>query len=405
MSAATAALMSERRTAILGAALVAIGPITMALYTPAMPALAAAFGTSASMVKLTLTAYFAGFALTQLVCGPLTDAYGRRPVTLIFMALYLVSTLLATFAPTIEWMIAARTLQGVGAAIGISVSRAIVRDQFTGQTAARIMNTIAMMLALGPALSPSVGGLTLELFGWREIFIFMTLYGVVLTLAVVVFMRETNAYIDPANIRIRRLVVNYAALLKDPRFLQPSLLIGFGIGTIYAIATVLPFVLIDRVGLSPSAFGFGMLAQSGSFIAGTVVTGRLLKRIEAGRLVPASLVGMTLAALAMIVSLTMLPPGFLSVMGPVALFAFSITFMLPAATVASLQGFPHMAGAASSLTGFLQFGSGILGSLCAAALGDPLLGMAVIGPGMPLLAVGAYLLLGPSARRHGLPAE
>lgn len=391
-------LMSERRTAALGAALVAIGPVTMALYTPAMPVLAEAFDTSRSMIKLTLTAYFAGFALTQLFCGPLTDAFGRRPVTLAFLLLYLGSTLLATFAPTVEWMIVARTLQGVGAAVGISVSRAIVRDQFTGQTSARIMNAIGTMLAIGPAVSPTIGGLTLEYFGWREIFWFMVVYGVVLMLAVALWMAETNRFIDRANLRPARLVANYLALLRDPQFLRPSLLVGFGIGSIYTLATILPFVLIDRIGLSPSQFGVGMMVQSGCFISGTLVTGRLLRRVDADRLIPYGLAGLVLASLAMVAANLLLPPSFLGVMLPVGLFAFSLATVLPAAMTASLQGFPQMAGAAASMTGFLQFGTGILGSLLAAWLGDPYLAMLIVAPGMPLLAVLSYLALTPLAK-------
>lgn len=391
-------LMSERRTAALGAALVAIGPVTMALYTPAMPVLAEAFDTSRSMIKLTLTAYFAGFALTQLICGPLTDAFGRRPVTLAFLLLYLASTLLATFAPTVEWMIVARTLQGIGAAVGISVSRAIVRDQFTGQTSARIMNAIGTMLAIGPAISPTIGGLTLEFFGWREIFWFMVVYGVVLMLAVALWMAETNRFIDRANLRPARLVINYITLLRDPRFLRPSLLVGFGIGSIYTLATILPFVLIDQLGLSPSQFGFGMMVQSGSFISGTLVTGRLLRRVDADRLIPYGLTGLVLASIAMVATHQLLPMSFLAVMLPVGLFAFSLATVLPAAMTASLQGFPQMAGAAASMTGFLQFGTGILGSVLAAWLGDPSLAMLIVAPGMPMLAVLCYLALTPLAR-------
>ncbi|NBN80340.1 Bcr/CflA family efflux MFS transporter [Microvirga tunisiensis] len=391
-------LMTERRTAALGAALVAIGPVTMALYTPAMPVLADAFETSRAMIKLTLTAYFAGFALTQLVCGPLTDAFGRRPVTLAFLVIYLASTVLATLAPTVEWMIVARTLQGVGAAVGISVSRAIVRDQFTGQTSARIMNAIGTMLAIGPAVSPTIGGLTLEYLGWRPIFWFMIVYGVLLMLAVSALMAETNRYIDRANLRVGRLLRNYATLLADPRFLRPSLLVGFGIGSIYTLATILPFVLIDRIGLSPSQFGVGMMVQSGCFISGTVITGWLLRRLDADRLIPAGLVGLTASAVAMIGAHQLLEPSFLGVMLPVGLFAFSLATLLPAAMTAALQGFPQMAGAAASMTGFLQFGSGIVGSLVAAALGDPYLALLIVAPGMPLLAVGCYLALTPLVR-------
>ncbi|WP_051241975.1 multidrug effflux MFS transporter [Stappia stellulata] len=392
--------MNETRTAVLGAALVAIGPITMALYTPAMPVLAEVFSTSPSMVKLTLTAYFTGFALTQLVCGPLTDAFGRKSVTLVFLALYLASTVMATFAPTIEWMLVARTMQGIGASVGVAVSRAIVRDQFTGQTSVRIMNTIAMMLAIGPALAPSIGGVTLELFGWREIFWAMMIYGVVLVVAILAFLRETNAYIDPSNLRPGVLLRNYLMLLTDLRFLQPSLLVGLGIGTIYTLATILPFVLIEQVGLTPTQFGFGMMIQSGSFIAGAIVTSRLLRRMDAAAILPFSLSCMVLAGVVMVGLLTVFPPSFLRVMLPVGAFAFSLAMSLPSASTEALQGFPRLAGSASSMMGFMQFGAGLAGSLVAAGLGDPLLGLMLVPPSMIFIGVGAYAGLGRYNRQR-----
>jgi DHA1 family bicyclomycin/chloramphenicol resistance-like MFS transporter len=393
--------MGERRTAILGAALVAIGPITMALYTPAMPVLAEAFSTSQSMVKLTLTAYFTGFALTQLMCGPLTDAFGRKPVTQVFLVLYLLSTLVATFAPTIDWMIAARTLQGIGASVGVAASRAIVRDQFTGQSSARIMNTIAMMLAVGPALAPTIGGITLELFGWHQIFWAMLLYGVVLYVVVTAYLPETNAYKDRSHAHPRRFAANYALLLSDTRYLQPSLVVGFGIGTIYTLASILPFVLIDRVGLTPIQFGFGMMLQSGSFISGTVLTSYLLGRVDASRLLPFSLPGMVIAAVAMVCGVALSEPSFLNTMLPVGLFAFCLAVSLPAPTAAALQGFPRIAGSASAMMGFLQFGAGLLGSLVAAAIGDPVLSMAIIPPSMIAIAVLSHIGLGIHNARQG----
>jgi DHA1 family bicyclomycin/chloramphenicol resistance-like MFS transporter len=395
--------MTELRTAALGAALVAIGPITMALYTPAMPVLADVFGTSQSMVKLTLTAYFAGFALTQLVCGPLTDAFGRRPVTIAFLVLYLASTIVATYAPTIEWMLVARTLQGIGASVGVAVSRAIVRDQFTGQTSARIMNTIAMMLAIGPAIAPTIGGVTLELFGWREIFWAMLVYGLVLSAATIFGLKETNAYIDRANLRPRTLLRNYATLLASPLYMQSSLLVGLSIGTIYTLASVLPFVLIDRVGLTATQFGFGMMIQSGSFISGTIVAGRMMRRMDAERLLPFGMGGMVVAGLAMLCALSLLPPSFLGTMLPVGVFAFSLAMSLPAVSTAALQGFPRMAGAASALMGFLQFGAGLLGSLVIAAIGDPLTGIVLVPPAMLFSGVGAYLWLGRVNARRAAP--
>lgn len=386
------AVMSALRTSILGAALVAVGPVTMAIYTPAMPTLVTFFGTTDAAVKLTLTAYFAGFAVTQLVCGPLSDAFGRKPVTLAFLSLYLASSVLATFSPTIEFMVLARTLQGVGAAIGISVARAIVRDQFSGQASARIMNAIAMMLALGPAMSPAIGGFVLELFGWREIFWCMIVYGVVLMAAVALFQVETNRFAGLEHLKPRQLAQNYALLLSDARFLGPSLLIGAGLGNIYALTTVLPFVLIYEIGLSPSEFGLTMMLQSGSFISGTIVTGRLLKRMDANRLVPFGITMIAISCVALCAMTLFLEPTIAGVMFPVGLFVFALAFVLPACMTDSLAPFPHIAGAASSMVGFLQFGGGIIASLFVAAIGDPVIGLATVLTAMPLTGVAGYLI-------------
>ncbi|WP_428687382.1 multidrug effflux MFS transporter [Roseibium sp.] len=401
----TRSIMSARRTSLLGAGLVAIGPISMALYTPAMPALVEAFGTSDAAVKLTLTAYFAGFAVTQLVCGPLTDAFGRKPVTLGFLCLYLLSSVLATLAPTVEFMVFARALQGVGAAVGIAVSRAIVRDQFTGQASAKIMNTIAMMLALGPAVSPTIGGIVLELFGWHEVFWCMVIYGALLMAAVIVFQVETNPQPGVHHLNPKQLASNYGALLKDPRFLAPSLLIGFGLGNIYALATVLPFILIYEVGLSPSAFGLTMVLQSGSFIAGTILTGRLLRYVEAKKLVPYGMALLGLASVLMCVVTLTLAPSIATVMGPVALFVFALALVLPSSFTGALAPFPHIAGSASAMLGFLQFGGGIVASLIVAALGNPLLGMATVIALMPLAGIACYLVFNRLGGTDQVPAE
>src|SRR6185312_10235138 len=161
----TAAAMTERRATIIGAMLVALGAISMSLYTPAMPTLVTAFGTSIATIKLSLTLYFAGFACAQLVAGPLSDAFGRRPVALGFLAIYVVASLVAMAAPDVGWLLGGRLFQGIGASAGIAISRAIVRDRFGGQQSSRIMNAIGISMAVGPALSPTVGGLILASLG------------------------------------------------------------------------------------------------------------------------------------------------------------------------------------------------------------------------------------------------
>lgn len=384
-------LMSERRVSLICALIVTIGPVSMSLFTPAMPRLVEAFGTTESMVKFTLSLYFAGFAVAQLVCGPLSDGFGRKPVTFGFMSIYLAASVLAVFAPTIELLIAARFLQGVGAAVGTTVSRALVRDLFTSDRSARIMNLIGLLMGAGPAFAPTLGGVLMGAFGWQSIFISMALAAIVIVVVVHFAMVET-ATPDPSRIRPRALARSYATLLGDRYFMFSSLTLAGSSGALYTQATVLPFILMTRVGLTPAQFGFGMLMQSGSFFVGSILVRQLMRRWGAFRIVPVGIVGILIGSAALAVVLRMETPTFLNVMGPVAFYAFGIAFVMPAMSTASVAPFPHMAGAAASMAGFLQMGGGMVGGLVAAAIGDPVLAMSTIIPIMGLGAIVSYLV-------------
>jgi DHA1 family bicyclomycin/chloramphenicol resistance-like MFS transporter len=385
-----APIMSERRVSLIGALLVGIGPISMALFTPAMPEIVHAFGTTEAAVKMALSFYFAGFAFAQLICGPLSDGYGRKPVTFAFMGIYLFATVAALLSPTIELLVAARFVQGVGAAVGVAISRAIVRDLFTNESSARIMNLIGLILGIGPALAPTLGGLTLTFFGWHAIFIFMLIAGFVIILVVHFSMVETVAR-DLSRIHPAALMRSYRTLLTDPYFMMCSVVLGGGIGAIYTLATILPFILINEAGLTPTEFGLGMLMQSGSFFLGSLVVRRLMGKIGAFRLVPIGLVFIGFGSLTVALSLTSVEPTFLSVMVPVGIFVFGNAFTMPAMTTASLAAYPHMAGAAASMNGFFQMGGGLVGGVAAAMIGDPVTAMATVIPTMGVVAVLAWL--------------
>lgn len=388
--AAATPLMSERRVGLIGALLAVVGPFSMAVFTPAMPDIARAFATTESAVKLTLSLYFGGFALSQLVCGPLSDGLGRKPIITAFMAIYIAASLLALFAPTIEVLIAARFLQGIGAGVGIAMSRAIVRDLFTNETSARIMNMIAMILGVGPALAPTLGGLTLEFFDWHAVFLMMLALGVTIATVTRFALAETVAR-DIARIRPRALMASYASLLRNQYFLSSSLVQAGTMGAIYSLASMLPFILMDRVGLTPTQFGIGMLMQSGMFLLGSFVVYLAMPRMGSLRLVT---VGIAFAALGA-VAIAAIPfagePSFLLVMGPVAVYAFGMGFILPGMSTASLAPFPHIAGAAAAMNGFLQMGAGFVSSSAAALFGDPVTAMGTIIPVMGLVASLSWL--------------
>ena len=227
--------MSERRTSLLGALLATIGPISMSIYTPAMPQLVTAFSTTDGMIKLTLSLYFAGFSMAQLVAGPVSDAFGRRKAVLVFISINMLGGILCSLAPDVGWLLAGRLIQGVGASVGITVARAMVRDQFTGDTAARIVNLIGIMLAIGPAVAPTLGGLALVAFGWQSIFLLLLGFSALLILAVLTLMRET-ATPDPALVHPRRIARAYRQLLGDAGFLAAAGVLAGAVGSLYAQA-------------------------------------------------------------------------------------------------------------------------------------------------------------------------
>ena len=400
----TAARMSATRTSIIGAFLVALGPISMALYTPAMPELVSAFHTSDSMIKLTLSLYFGGFAMSQLVAGSLSDAFGRRPVTIAFMGIYLIGSLMSAFAPSVQVLILGRLVQGIGASAGMTVSRAIVRDQFTGDKAAGIMNLIGMMLAIGPALAPTIGSIALGLAGWRSIFFLMLGFAAIACLIAYAFLEETSVP-DRRKAHVGPILAAYREILGDVRFITATLVIGGAVGVLYTLAAILPFILIDRVGLTPLQFGVGMLLQSGMYFAGSVVVRLLLSRFSARQLIAPGLTLIGAGGIGVALSIGLLPLNYLSVMGPVGVFAFGIAFITPAMMTAAVAPFPHIAGTASALMGFVQMGSGLVGGLICAAIGAPVLAMATVIPAFGLVSILSYFAYLMAIRARPLPSN
>lgn len=388
----TAATMSERRTTFLGALLTTLGPVSMSIYTPAMPELVRAFDTTEAAIKLTLSFYFAGFALAQLVAGPLADALGRKKATLLFLGIYVVGSLLATFAGSVDLILVSRLIQGIGASIGVVVGRAIVRDLYTGPDAARILNTIGIFLAIGPAMGPTLGGLTLGAFGWNAVFLLLVGFGVISIGCVVFVLRETTTP-DLGKLRPVQLAANYGSVLRNPIFVASSLVLSGTIGALYAQSTMLPFILINKVGLTPTEFGMGMLMQSGAYLSGSLVLKAVSRRVAGPR---AAVIGITLCgfgAACMATSVALVSPFFLSIMGPVAICTFGLAFLSPHVVTVSMAPFGRIAGSASAMTGFLQMSAGFAAGVAAAMIGNPLTAFGIIIPFMELSAVAGFFWL------------
>lgn len=384
---------------VLGGFLTAVGPISMAVYTPAMPELVRAFDTTEAAIKLSLSLYFGGFAIAQLLAGPLSDAFGRRAASIAFLAIYVLGSLLAAMATEVDGILAGRLIQGIGASVGVTVARAAVRDQFSGAQASRIMNMIGIVLAIGPAIGPTVGGLALAAFGWQSIFVLMFAFGLLLLASCILLLKETTVP-DRSRLKPLTLIRTYAELLVDPRFLLPSLILGGTIGALYAQGTMLPFVLINVVGLTPTEFALAMLVQTGSYLSGSVILRMTSKHMSGSTTASIGLTFSAVGGFLIFLSVHFVEPTFLSIMAPVGVCTFGMAFFTPHIVTTGLGPFPKVAGSASALMGFIQMGGGFAGGLAAASFATPLVSFGTIIPAMEFAAVASYIAYRGISRRQ-----
>jgi len=383
--------MSELKVTLIGALLIAVGPVSLSLYTPALPELVAYFDTTEVLVQLSVTTYFLGFALAQLICGPLSDGLGRRPVIIGFMLIYITACVAILLSHSITLLLAARALQGIGAAVGLAIARAIVRDVYSDARAFKIMNLMGVFIALAPAIAPTIGGLTLMIGPWHVLFVLMGLMGLSVILVTTFSLRETITR-DISRIRPQALLQSYRILLSAPYFMLASLVVACSLGSIYALATLLPFILMNQVGLSPVTFGMSQILQAGSFVLGAMTVQNLLPRINANALVPFGLTLLMGSSLTLMGLLLSAPPTFLRVMLPIAVFSYGVAFILPSMLTNSLLPFPSRAGAASALTAFLQMTMGLCISGVASLFSNPSLGLALLFPTMASIATGCWFV-------------
>lgn len=347
--------MSDRRTIVLSAMMVTVGPISMALLTPAMPQMKVDFGTSDGAIAHTLTLYLLGFAMGQLIVGPLADRFGRRPIAVVFAAIYLAASLFALFAQSLETLLMTRLLQGIGVSSGMVISRAMVRDAYAGQNAVRLYSTIAICNAIVPMLSPGIGAVTTEYLGWHALFAGMVAAGVTLLIMILLFQRETLA---PENrslsIRPEQMLATYRMLLSDRAFLIPAATMGTAIGAIYIVSVLMPFILIGQIGLSSPMFGLIMGLQTLSYIVGATIYNRVHSRLSRPALLRVAFILFALALLMLSFLYRIAPLSVMSYIIPIMLWVAGNSFAIPGLTSSALEKFPDKAGAASALLGFIQ---------------------------------------------------
>jgi len=357
-----------RLTVLLGA-LIALPALGTDFFVPSLPALAASLSIDAAAAQLTVTTYFAGLAAGQLLWGPLSDRYGRKPVLFAGLAIMLGSSLAALLAESVASLSAARLAQGLGMSSGAVIGRSVVRDLYAHEQAARMLAAMMIVFSIVPITAPLAGALLTASAGWRSIFGAMAAIAAVLLACVAFGLAETA----PAARRSAHPVAiarTFAHILGEPRFVAPFLLVLCCHVGILAWVSNSALTLIRGMGVSPPAYGLMFAFVATGQIVGAAAGTRLLLRLGAARMMRLGAM-LLLAAGGSAAALAWAGVSHWSaVVPPFALFLFGSALLIPTATAAALTPFPAAAGSASSLMGAIGFAAGALVSTALGAVFD-----------------------------------
>ncbi|MEE8393576.1 MAG: multidrug effflux MFS transporter [Rhodospirillales bacterium] len=334
--------------------LVALGQISTSTYIPSLPFLVEALDTDAGRVNLTLSLFLAGFAISQLIYGPLSDRYGRRPILIGGLVLYLAASLYCAYAGTIEELIMGRIAQGVGACSGAVLGRAIVRDVYGPDRAAKALAYIGVAFALSPAVTPIIGGYLQVWFGWRANFFFFTAVAVVVLALTWIMLDETNEDPDPGAINVAAMVRTYAMLLGSPVYVGYMLSLSLIFAGLMAYTAAAPFLFIDVLGMSADGFGLLSVINVLGFLAGTLAAGRLTLRLGTQRMAFQGILISLAGAAAMAAVAVAGHMSIAAIIAPMTVFLAGMGIVMPNAMAGAMAPFPRNAGAASALMGFFQ---------------------------------------------------
>ncbi|MCV7067839.1 multidrug effflux MFS transporter [Mycolicibacterium farcinogenes] len=381
-----------RMILVLGA-LVALGPLTIDMYLPALPRIAHELFVSSSVSQLTLTGTLAGLALGQLVVGPLSDSLGRRRPLMVGIVLHMLASVLCVLAPNIAVLGLARGLQGMGAAAASVVAVAVVGDLFTGSMAATVMSRLMLVLGVAPVLAPSLGAAVLLHGSWHWVFVALVVVAGLLLVMAALALPETLPVAHRRPLAVSGIASTYLELLRDSRFVILVLVAALGMSGLFAYISAAPFVLQDRYGLDQQAFALVFAAGAIALIGSTQFNVVLLRRFSPQAITVAALSWSVVAGL-MFVGLTVAHVGGLSAfVVPVLAILAGMGLVLPNAPAVALSRHPDAAGT-RRLLGAAQFGLGAAVAPAIGALGNGALALASVMTAGMAIALTALLLVG-----------
>jgi MFS transporter, DHA1 family, multidrug resistance protein len=333
--------------------LTALGPLSMDMYLPSLPDIAHVLQAPTAHVQLTVSSYLIGFAVGQMIYGPLSDRHGRRPVLLAALALYVASTLGCAASQSVDVLIGARFLQGIGGSGSIVLSRAIVRDLYSGVRAARELSLMGSIAAFAPIVAPMIGGVFQTAFGWRANFFFMTAAAIVTILVAARLLPETLRRRSSEPFSPWSMLRGYGVVLRHRGFLVYLGIITLSYAGLFAWISGASVILQSIYGFSPVTFGFTFALGATGFMAGATVAARLVVRLGLDRTMGVGVMVLAAGGRAMAAAVATGIPGIWLIVS-MAIYLAGLGLALPQAMAGALTPFPDRAGTAASLMGLVQ---------------------------------------------------
>ena len=369
--------------------LTALGPLAVDMYLPSFPEIGRLLGASPATVQLTLSLYMASYAVGQIIYGPLSDRYGRRPVLRAALAVYCVASFACSFAPNIELLLTARAVQALGSSGAIVLARAIVRDLYEGARAGRELSLMGAIMALAPVGAPMIGGLLQSGFGWRSHFILQSAFGLVAAYWVWRSLPETLRFHASGPFSFGAVARSYGVILRNRAFLANAGMLSISFAGVFAWISGSSFVLQDIYGLSALSFGLAFAAASGGYLAGTTLATRIVTRIGLDRTIGIGTVALAVGGLVAVATLAAGIASPIPLVAAMAIYAAGMGLVQPQTIAGAMMPFPERAGAASSLVGVSQM---TIAAITGAAVGHAL-GTSAWPVAWPLAVSGCLTLL------------
>jgi len=367
---------SKAAMVIILGSLAMMGPLTIDMYLPALPKVVTDFDTTPSYVQLSLTFYLIGLALGQLLAGPISDVRGRRTPMMVGLIVYALSSLLCAFSPNIWTLIILRMIQGLSGAAGIVISRAVVRDLYSGTELTKFFTLLMLVNGAGPIIAPLIGGQMLRFTSWHGIFVVLAGVGIIMLCVVMFRLPETLPVNNRSRGGIRKTVATFGGLLKDRVFMGYALSSGFVTAALFAYLSGSSFVLQNIYGVSPQMYSIIFAVNGFGFVLASQITGRLVGRIADIKLLVS---GFIIAASGGVLLLAMLlaEAGLLGIWFSFFLIVSSVGVVGPTSSSLALQSTAkNTAGSAAALLGVL--------SLIFGAVTSPLAGIGGSHTALPL---------------------